>query len=1048
MRQSTWKLCFAIFSVLLLTAVIVVAEDFSLNDKGVGGGGAAVAVSPPVLSQTPEVAPQVPAVSAPIPEVIPQASAAAASMPESVPQASAVSIPDIPAAPVIEPEVASQVSGAAVSSSEVVPQAPVVSAPIPDVIPQASAAAGPVLESVPQASAVSIPDIPAASAIEPGVASQVSDAAVSSSEVVPQASVVSAPIPVVIPQASDAAAPILESVPQASVVSAPIPEVIPQASAAAAPMPEPVPQASAVSVPEIKDPAAPVMEPGVASKASGDTASSPGAVSKASDAAASSPGVAPKASVAPTPIPVVVPQASFTAASMPKSVAQASAASMQDIPDLEGFDPESPDNDPGAAAQNLAVSVPISEGDIPDMGASAQVQPAGEGGGFFVKFNNANLYEVIHTLAANAGINYTIDPRVKGVVNVHTQGMLKKSSALDLLFTILRVNGATAVKEGDTYHILPMSDARMEPLVPSLAGDTRVKGAPGQVSMRAYPLQHISVGEMATVIKPFLSPAGEAVEVGRANTLLVIDTEANLDKIVRLVELLDSDVFKSAGVRLFQLKTLDPDEMVKNLENIFGALNFASNGTKPSGINFVPINRLNSVLVVSASPQGMADVERWILELDRPGGSSSRSVHSYRLRYGKVADIAAILMRLYPSSTASVEGGGRTEFKPSVSLQSSGSSSSTSGGMGGGGMGGSMGGGGMGGSMGGGGMGGSMGGGMSQSASQGAVRSPSRSGAAQSRGGGRAGASSSTDDEKSFYIIPDEATNSLIIRASLAEYADLLAILKTIDVYPQQVLLEVLVGEVNLSDDMKLGISWQWSGTSGTNQGVNHSVKLMDPGFLNNFSYFVEKTNRLTAMFKSLAENGRASILSSPSVIASNGKESTIFVVDQIPITTSVLNSATNPPVTTTSVTYRDVGVILKFTPYINDDGLVTMEIEQEVSDINLGSASVGSNPSFFKRSIATNLIASQDQSIVLGGLVKEKKSLDRSGLPFFYKIPVIGWLFGAREDGLSRNELLIFITPRVIRNVEEGVKLSRDFEDRVAQLKARMVEAKGIRGQ
>jgi len=143
-------------------------------------------------------------------------------------------------------------------------------------------------------------------------------------------------------------------------------------------------------------------------------------------------------------------------------------------------------------------------------------------------------------------------------------------------------------------------------------------------------------------------------------------------------------------------------------------------------------------------------------------------------------------------------------------------------------------------------------------------------------------------------------------------------------------------------------------------------------------------------------------------------------------------------------VEYRDVGVILTFTPFINDSGLVTLEIEQEVSDVN--TTAEGANPTFFKRSISTNLVASQDQSIVLGGLVKERKSLDRAGLPWLYKIPLIGWLFGSRTDSVSRNELLIFITPRVIRNVEEGIQLSRDFEERVAQLKARMREAQGIR--
>ena len=158
----------------------------------------------------------------------------------------------------------------------------------------------------------------------------------------------------------------------------------------------------------------------------------------------------------------------------------------------------------------------------------------------------------------------------------------------------------------------------------------------------------------------------------------------------------------------------------------------------------------------------------------------------------------------------------------------------------------------------------------------------------------------------------------------------------------------------------------------------------------------------------------------------------------------STLQSNTNPPVTTTTVEYRDVGVILSFTPYINESGLVTLEIEQEVSEVS--TTSTGANPTFFKRSVSTNLVASQDQSIVLGGLVKERKSLSRAGLPWIYKIPLIGWIFGSRDDTVSRTELLIFITPRVIRNVEEGIQLSRDFEDRVQQLKGRMGETTGIR--
>jgi general secretion pathway protein D len=627
--------------------------------------------------------------------------------------------------------------------------------------------------------------------------------------------------------------------------------------------------------------------------------------------------------------------------------------------------------------------------------------PAAEAGpGFFVKFNNADIYEVIHTLGRTAGINYLIDPRVRGVVNVHTQGVVRKDGALDLLFAILRVNGATAIKEGETYHIVPMVEAKMEPLLPTFPGDNAAKTSSNQVIMRAFPLQYIGVADMAKVIKPFLSAGGEAVEVARANILLVTDTSANLEKMARLVELFDSEVFRTSGMKLFKLKALDPEEMAKNLENIFGALDFSARGAKPAGINFVPIPRLYSLLVVSASPKTMQDVEKWIGELDRTGGGASRGIYRYRVKFGKVKDLAAVLEKLYPRRTASLGADRPTEFKPAVSLlpgQSAGFPTQT------------------------------------PPAGQPAQTAP------------KVVKDAKGETEVSthpFDIIPDEPTNSLILRASLSEYADALEILKTIDVYPQQVLLEVLVGEVNLKDDLRLGIDWTFTNTSGD---VSQIATLSNPlSALNNFNYLVEKTGRLTAAFRSLAEDGRASVISSPSVIATNGKKSKINVVDQIPITSSILNTSTNPPVTTTTVEYRDVGVILTFTPFINDLGLVTLEIEQEVSDVD--KLSPGVNPTFFKRSISTNLIASQDQSIVLGGLVKERKSLDRSGLPWFYKIPLLGWVFGSRTDSVSRNELLIFITPRVIRSVEEGVQLSRDFEERVGQLKARMKEAQGLR--
>ena len=207
----------------------------------------------------------------------------------------------------------------------------------------------------------------------------------------------------------------------------------------------------------------------------------------------------------------------------------------------------------------------------------------------------------------------------------------------------------------------------------------------------------------------------------------------------------------------------------------------------------------------------------------------------------------------------------------------------------------------------------------------------------------------------------------------------------------------------------------------------------------------MDKTDRLTAAMRALANDGRLSILSSPSVISTNGKESKIEVADQIPIVTGTVTNPGPDAFVTQTVEYRDVGILLTYTPFINDEGIVTLEIGQEVSDVSQAAVGPSDNPSFFKRSIKTNLIATQDRSIVLGGLVREKRERSREGIPFLYKIPVIGWIFGAESTSVNRTELLFFITPRVIGTIEEGTRLSQEFENRVEELKARINEAKGI---
>ncbi len=616
------------------------------------------------------------------------------------------------------------------------------------------------------------------------------------------------------------------------------------------------------------------------------------------------------------------------------------------------------------------------------------------GGGFLVKFNNADVYEVIHTLGRIAGINYLIDPRVRGVVNIHTQGTVRREDALELLFSILRINGATAVLEGSVYHIVPMAEAKMEPLSTLDRPAPRDGSSPNRVVMRAFPLQFISASEMAKVIRPFLSAGGDATEVPRANMLLVTDTEGNLEKHARLIELFDADAFRSAGVRLFPLKFLDPEEMGKNLEAIFGALDFGVKGGKPSGINFVPLGRMNALLVVTASPRSMEEVSRWIEELDRETAGTARQVHLYRVRHGKAKDLMDILEKLFPGKTSKGPEKG-TEFRPKVAEAGAPLAAA-------------------------------------------AARAPERAPA-------QGGSTPEGERGQEFDIILNEPMNAVIVRGSASEWVSILETLKTLDVYPRQILLEVLIAEVQLDESLRLGVDWTYF---GQHKDVSHDVSLITSaaGISSGLKYVVQKTDTLTAAVRALANDGKVSILSSPSVISTNGKESKIDVADQVPIVSGRVTTSSAEPLVTETVEYRDVGIILTFTPYINDEGIVTLEISQEVSDVLQETFGGTSNPSFFKRSVKTTMIATQDRSIVLGGLVKERRQRSRDGVPFLYKIPFIGWIFGSRSGRYDRTELLIFITPRVIGSVEEGTRLSREFEDRVENLKKAIREAGGLK--
>jgi general secretion pathway protein D len=189
------------------------------------------------------------------------------------------------------------------------------------------------------------------------------------------------------------------------------------------------------------------------------------------------------------------------------------------------------------------------------------------------------------------------------------------------------------------------------------------------------------------------------------------------------------------------------------------------------------------------------------------------------------------------------------------------------------------------------------------------------------------------------------------------------------------------------------------------------------------------------ARLDALATESKVKVLASPNILVSDNREARIQVGQQVPLITSSTNVTGTVDIQNT-IQYKDIGIILKVKPQVNDSGLVSLEISQEISSLGASvsfstAEDAPTAPSINKIEATTNLVAQDGQTIVIGGLIREDTTHDRTGIPFLSKIPVIGWLFGTTNNNDTRNELVILITPRVIRSLADAADVTSDFIER-----------------
>lgn len=651
--------------------------------------------------------------------------------------------------------------------------------------------------------------------------------------------------------------------------------------------------------------------------------------------------------------------------------------------------------------------------------AHAQVMPEGD---VTLNFADTNIREVVRVILGDIlEQNYVIDPNVQGTVTIQTSRPLAKQALLPTLETLLQLNGAALVDEDAVYRIVPLADAPKEAVTVAV-GTRRVPHVRGY-GIQVVPLQHVSVTEMMKVLTPIVSENNILYTDTARNLLLVGGTRREIDTILDTVAVFDVDWLTGMSFGFFPLQEAAVKDVVDELQKI---LTQDENAPLATLLRFVPIERLNALMVISPNADYIDKAGVWIARLDRTGDVETPRLFVYYVQNQRAADLADTLSRIFSERGAATTGAAEDRLRPGlqpISLQSPASAEAPSR------------------------VTEPAGARLSQAptgrtATSGTTstagptvteRQSSASARQQQRRetGGTTSATLKISGGQEARVIADDANNALVILATPGDYRMVESTLKKLDLVPLQVMIEATIAEVGLNDDLKYGLQWFFD--SGNNSftlsdAAGGAVASAFPGFS-----YVFSTNSARVVLNALDSITDVNVISSPQLMVLDNQTALLQVGDQVPIATQSAVSVVDPeaPIVN-SIEQRDTGVILTVTPRVNAGGLVVLDIQQEISDVVPTETSGIDSPTISRRRIETSVAVQSGETVALGGLIREKRNRGKSGIPILHELPLIGSLFGTSTDSKERTELLVVITPRVVRSTEEARMVTNDLRKRL----------------
>lgn len=598
---------------------------------------------------------------------------------------------------------------------------------------------------------------------------------------------------------------------------------------------------------------------------------------------------------------------------------------------------------------------------------SAEQAPAGQppqNNVVELNYEQQDMRFVIQELGDLLGISMVIDPTIDYKVSLRTSATnpLRYEDIWPVLRLLARNAGVSIQQAGSVWEFnRDPSNVPVAVVLPGAVGSVNASEV-----LQVTPLTYISVETLEPILVPMLQPAGTLIRMGAPNLVGITGSPEQLARVNALLAVLDDDPFLNQGIRLYQLMNSPAAEVAEEMTGVLKLIEGEQGSYQVLGLD-----RINSVLVIGPAARGFAEVDRWINILDAASQEQVEQLFVYKVKNLDAVAMAETLNNVY---------GEEDEDEAARTAREAGA--------------------------------------LQPQVFQLAPVLDAASAAAANDQVASANISVS--------IVADENTNSLLVRATPREYRQLLTTISALDTVPLQVLINAVIGQVTLTEGNQFGIDWTRVSSNAASGPARLSSRFLPGGILDAgrlatqgsglvlTKTFMDGAAVIDATLNAIAQDNEVRLLARPTLLAANNQEGEFVVGQAVPVNNGTTTSGNG--FATENITYRDVGIVLKITPQINEDGYINLEIEQSLSSVEESNTTgVAGNPTFVNQEITTTVVVSDQTTITLGGLIQDEDADVQNGIPLLQNIPVLGRAFSYSNIKSSRRELFIILRPQII---------------------------------